>query len=374
MDELLRYWQAGLSVGLASVVSTWDSAPRPAGAVMLVDPNGAAAGSVSGGCVEAAVYDLARDVIETGTPTLTRYGSDPDQLFGVGLTCGGMLDVYVERIDQTTFPELAEVAASIAAHQPVAVVTCVSCSPEPGDRLGRRLVVWPDHRSGSLGSEQLDHAAAADVRAMLGSGTSGLLRYGRDGECQQDEVALFVTAYAPRPRMIVFGAIDFAAALTRMGAYLGYRVTACDARGVFATPHRFPDADEVVVDWPHRYLTAEAEADRIDDRTVICVLTHDAKFDVPLLEVALSLPVAYIGAMGSRRTHEDRVRRLRAAGVSEQALDRLAAPIGLDLGARTPEETAVSIAAEIIALARGGTGRRLSGQSGRIHQSEVLVG
>jgi xanthine dehydrogenase accessory factor len=168
--------------------------------------------------------------------------------------------------------------------------------------------------------------------------------------------------------MLVFGAIDFAAAVARVGAFLGYHVTVCDARPVFATKSRFKEADEVVVEWPHRYLRAEAEAGRVDGRTVLAVLTHDPKFDVPLLEVALRLPeVGYIGAMGSRRTHEDRLARLLEAGLTEHELERLSSPIGLDLGARTPEETAVSIAAEIIALRWGGDGGRLAERAGPIH-------
>jgi xanthine dehydrogenase accessory factor len=170
--------------------------------------------------------------------------------------------------------------------------------------------------------------------------------------------------------MLVFGAIDFAAAVARVGSFLGYHVTVCDARPVFATATRFPDADDVVVRWPHKYLADEVEAGRIDARTVLCVLTHDPKFDVPLLEVALRLPeVAYVGAMGSRRTHDDRVKRLQEAGVTDAELARLSSPIGLDLGARTPEETAVSIAAEIIALRWGGAGTRLIEQDGPIHHS-----
>jgi xanthine dehydrogenase accessory factor len=163
--------------------------------------------------------------------------------------------------------------------------------------------------------------------------------------------------------MLVFGAIDFAAAVARAGKFLGYRVTVCDARQIFATPARFPEADEVVVDWPHRYLARTP----VDERTVICVLTHDPKFDVPLLEVALRTPAGYIGAMGSRRTHEDRLARLREAGLSTAELARLRSPIGLDLGARTPEETAVSVAAELIQLRWGGSGRPLTATSGRIH-------
>ncbi len=185
---------------------------------------------------------------------------------------------------------------------------------------------------------------------------------------------VFVWAFAPAPRMLVFGAIDFAAAVARVGEFLGYHVTVCDARPVFATTTRFPHADEVVVKWPHKYLTAEVEEGRIDRRTVICVLTHDPKFDVPVLEVALRLPeVAYVGAMGSRRTHDDRLARLREAGVSEEEIARLSSPIGLDLGARTPEETAVSIAAEIIAGRWGGTGDRLSTTAGRIHEHSAAL-
>jgi xanthine dehydrogenase accessory factor len=180
---------------------------------------------------------------------------------------------------------------------------------------------------------------------------------------------VFVWAFAPKPRMLVFGAIDFAAAVARVGAFLGYHVTVCDARPVFATTSRFPEADEVVVDWPHRYLAAERDAGRIDERTVLAVLTHDPKFDVPLLEVALRLPaVAYVGAMGSRRTHDDRGSRLLEAGLDEKEIALLSSPIGLDLGARTPEETAISIAAEIIAGRWGGSGERLAGTEGRIHR------
>jgi xanthine dehydrogenase accessory factor len=232
--------------------------------------------------------------------------------------------------------------------------------------------VWPDRRAGTLGSARLDDAATDDVRGMLASGRTGTLRYGHEGERRGEGLTLFVASFAPPPRMLVFGAIDFAAAVARLGAFLGYRVTVCDARPVFATQRRFPDT-EVVVDWPHRYLAAEVAAGRVDERTVVCVLTHDPKFDVPVLEVALAQPFAYVGAMGSRRTHEDRLARLREAGVPEEQLARLASPIGLDLGARTPEETAVSIAAEIISLRWGGSGRRLSDIDGRIHHEAATT-
>jgi xanthine dehydrogenase accessory factor len=223
--------------------------------------------------------------------------------------------------------------------------------------------VWPDRVGGSLGSDGLDIAVVDDARGMLAQGQTGVRHYGPNGERRQDEVAVFVEAFNPPPHMLVFGAIDFAAAVARIGKYLGYRVTVCDARPIFATEKRFPEADEVVCDWPHRLLANTA----VDERTVIAVLTHDPKFDVPLLEVALRTPASYIGAMGSRRTHDDRVARLREQGFTDAELERLRSPIGLDLGARTPEETAVSIAAEIIGLRWGGSGRPLGQTAGAIH-------
>jgi len=370
LSDLMRWWEADQPVGVGTVVATFRSAPRPTGASMIVGPEGEAVGSVSGGCVEGAVYELAEEVVESGVPVLQRYGVSDDEAFAVGLTCGGILDVYVEKVDRSTFPELGSIADDIENHRPVAVATVVE-HPDPA-RLGRRLVVRPGDaevpRAGSLGSDRADDAVADDVLGLLASGHNATLTYGPDGERRGEGMRVFVWAFAPPPRMLVFGAIDFAAAVARIGSFLGYKVTVCDARPVFATASRFPSADEVVVDWPHRYLGAEADAGRIDQRTVLCVLTHDPKFDVPLLKVALRLPeVGYVGAMGSRRTHEDRLDRLKEAGLTDDELARLSSPIGLDLGARTPEETAVSIAAEIIALQWGGQGRRLAEETGRIH-------
>ncbi|TQS44470.1 XdhC family protein [Cryptosporangium phraense] len=375
LDELYSWWEAGQSVGVGTVIATWKSAPRPAGASMLVGPDGTAVGSVSGGCVEGAVYERAQETIASGDPSLERYGVSDDDAFAVGLTCGGILDVWVERIDRTTYPEFGEVVGSIRAGAPVAVVTCVSSTAAPtgDDRVGRRLVIWPDRVAGTLGSARLDEAVADDARGLLAAGRTATVHYGHDGERRGDDLTLFVASFAPRPRMIVFGAIDFAAALARIGSFLGYRVTVCDARPVFATKKRFPDADEVIVDWPHRYLQAESDAGRVDERAVLCVLTHDPKFDVPVLEVALRIPAAYVGAMGSRRTHEDRLDRLREAGLSPAETARLASPIGLDLGARTPEETAVSIAAEIVAGRWGGTGARLSTLHEAIHREHSVL-
>jgi xanthine dehydrogenase accessory factor len=380
LDPIAKWWDAGETFGLATVVRTFHSAPREPGAAMAVSADGEAVGSVSGGCVEGAVYELASEVRESGQPVLQTYGISDDDAFAVGLTCGGIIDILVEPIGRDAYPQLGDVAAAVRAEQPVAVATVIA---GPGV-VGARRVIWPEHAepaasagqepgqpavghqqsSGTLGSgDRLDQAVDDDARGMLAQGLTGVRRYGPEGERRRDDLSVFVQSFAPPPRMLVFGAIDFAAAVARAGKFLGYRVTVCDARPVFATRARFPDADEVVTDWPHRYLAGQT----IDERTVICVLTHDPKFDVPLLEVALRTPAAYIGAMGSRRTHDDRLARLHEAGLSGDELARLRSPIGLDLGARTPEETAIAIAAELIQLRWGGSGRPLTATTGRIH-------
>jgi xanthine dehydrogenase accessory factor len=389
LSRITKWWEADETFGLATVVRTYRSAPRDPGAALAVSSSAdqEVIGSVSGGCVEGAVYELSLDVCQTGIPVLQTYGVSDDDAFAVGLTCGGIIDIFVERIDRDSFPSLGDIAAAVERGEPVAVATVIA---GPG-QIGARRVIWagdaepgPDEveglawegdealgrdgwhvgASGTLGSgPRLDAAVDDDVRGMLAQGLTGIRRYGAQGERRGDELSVFVNSFAPAPRMLVFGAIDFAAAVARVGKFLGYRVTVCDARKVFATTSRFPDADEVVVDWPHRFLAATD----VDARTVICVLTHDPKFDVPLLEVALRTPAGYIGAMGSRRTHDDRLARLREVGLSEGELSRLRSPIGLDLGARTPEETAVSIAAEHIQLRWGGTGQPLTATEGRIH-------
>jgi xanthine dehydrogenase accessory factor len=361
LDPITSWWESGETFGLATVVRTFSSAPREPGAAMAVSAAGEVVGSVSGGCVEGAVYELASQVSATGEPVLQRYGISDDDAFAVGLTCGGIIDIFVEPASKQAFSDLGEVAAAVSEGVPVAVATIIE---GPGRIGARRLIREDQPASGTLGAgDRLDQAVDDDARGMLAQGLTGVRRYGPDGERRRDELAVFVHSFAPAPRMLVFGAIDFAAAVARVGKFLGYRVTVCDARPVFATASRFPDADEVITDWPHRYLSGTTT----DARTVICVLTHDPKFDVPLLEVALRRPASYIGAMGSRRTHEDRLARLREAGMTEPELARLRSPIGLDLGARTPEETAVAIAAELIQLRWGGSGQPLTATTGKIH-------
>jgi len=371
LDTLMTGWQKGATAGLATVVRTFQSAPRPAGASMLVSADGTVTGSVSGGCVEGAVYDLATQVTQDGVPVLVRYGISDDDAFAVGLTCGGILDVFIEPVSRDTFALLEGVHHNVDTGLPVGVATVIE-HPDSG-WLGRHLVVRPQGFEGDLGSEQANHAVGDDTQGLLAAGRNTTLTYGPNGERRGEGMRVFFASYAPRPRLLVFGAIDFATALARLGTFLGYRVTVCDARGVFATAARFPGVDEVVVSWPDRYLREQIAGGHIDPRTVICVLTHDPKFDVPLLEAALhGPPVAYIGAMGSRRTHLDRLERLRSRGVTDTELARLRSPIGLDLGSRTPEETAVSIAAEIISLQWGGSGQPLHSLAESIHHDDLV--
>ncbi|MFH8933677.1 XdhC family protein [Streptomyces griseosporeus] len=357
---VLREWYAaGVPFGLATVVARSRSAPRDPGAALAVGPDDEVVGSVSGGCVEGAVFELAREVMAGGEARLATYGYSDEDAFAVGLTCGGEITVLVRPVTPGTDAAFGALAESVAAGDPVTVAT-VTDGPAP---RGATLAVWPDRVRGTLGAEGLDAAVTADARGELALGVTELRHYGPHGQRREDAVSVFLHSFAPPPRMLVFGAIDYAAAVARIGDFLGYRVTVCDARPVFATPKRFPPGVEVVVEWPHRYLRATGT----DARTVVCVLTHDPKFDVPLLAEALRRPAAYIGAMGSRRTHEERTRRLVADGLTAAELGRLRSPVGLDLGARTPEEVAVSVAAEIVALRWGGSGAPLTATAGAIH-------
>ena len=255
-------------------------------------------------------------------------------------------------------------AAAIRAEDPVALATLVE---GPEELVGGKLIVRPGSSAlGTLGDPDLDRVVTRDALGELAAGLTVTRHYGRHGEARQREVSIFIESFAPPPRMIIFGAVDFTAALAKVAKILGYRVTVCDARPVFATHGRFPMADEVVVDWPNRYLAKVGG--ELGPRDAVCVLTHDPKFDVPAIVAALETDIGYLGAMGSRRTHEDRVSRLRDAGVSDAELERVMAPIGLDLGARTPEETAVSICAEMIALRTGRTAPSLRDAEGPIHR------
>ncbi|MFQ6143427.1 XdhC family protein [Streptomyces seoulensis] len=369
-EELHRWVEQGRDFAVATVVAVGGSAPRQPGAALAVDSEGTAVGSVSGGCVEGAVYELCRQALEDGEPVLERFGYSDEDAFAVGLTCGGVIDILVTpvRAGSPVRPVLATALAAAARGEAAAVARIVS---GPAELRGRALLVRTDGswEGGFAAHPELDRTVAGEAAAFLDAGRTGTLEIGEQGSRCGAPLTVLVESSVPAPRMIVFGAIDFASALVRTGKFLGYHVTVCDARPVFATRTRFPDADEIVVEWPHTYL----ESTDVDGRTVLCVLTHDAKFDVPLLKLALKLPVAYVGAMGSRRTHLERNERLREVGVTDLELARLRSPIGLDLGARTPEETALSIAGEIVAARRGGSGASLTGAHTPIHHDPTSL-
>ena len=364
--QLADWWNAGHTVAVATVCETWQSAPRSPGSIMVLGPDAEVTGSVSGGCVEGAVYESCVEALATGRPRLEHYGVSDAGAFSVGLTCGGEIDVFIEPVSAQAYPELGD--ALSAEHPPVAVATVIA--HELPVRVGRHLVIHESSVLGSLGSQALDEAVARQARARAGQGEgqSTVVAYQRDEVADEPAVRVFISIPAIPARLLVFGATDLTAAVASLGTFAGYRVTVCDARSVFATRARFRDAAEVVNEWPHRYLAREAEAGRIDEQTVLAVLTHDPKFDVPLLQAALGMPVGYIGLLGSRRTCQDRRQRLIEAGVPAEQLDRLRAPIGLDIGGHSVQEMAISILGEVIAARSGGTGVSLSSVTSPIHR------
>jgi xanthine dehydrogenase accessory factor len=251
---------------------------------------------------------------------------------------------------------------ALRAEEPVGLATVTA-----GPHLGAKLLVRPGEAAlGTLGDPELDRVVGRDALGELESGLTSMRHYGEHGEAREDTVSVFIESFAPPPRMVIFGAVDFTRALASVAKVLGYRVVVCDARTVFATRQRFPMADEVVNDWPNRYL--EQVGATLGPRDAVCVLTHDSKFDVPAIVGSLATKVGYLGAMGSRKTHGQRTARLRDAGVTDEQLTRIHAPIGLDIGARTPEETAVSICAEIIGTRTGRAGTALRDGDGPIHR------
>ncbi|MFC8599605.1 XdhC family protein, partial [Isoptericola sp. NPDC057191] len=356
-------------------------------------------------CVEAAVHAAALDAIAVGACHRETFGYSDDDAFAVGLTCGGSLEVHVQPVrpgdpDDPAALALAQLAADgdtptalvrrLDTARPSAVLLDLSApgagmAPPGADNSGSRELSEPRTGRAAPGSDNLEDAlrglvddgalpaASAQVAAVLRAGGGAAVHAAPgvvDGTCTDPEepVALLVETRLAPPRFVVVGANDFAGALVRAVHLLGYRVTLVDAREVFAAPRRFPQADEVVVDWPDRYLAAEAAAGRLDARTAVAVLTHDAKFDVPTLRLALGLPLAYVGAMGSRRSHAQRLEALRDEGVRADDLARLRSPIGLDLGAVTPEEVAVSVVAELLAVRYGRTSAvPLSRTGGPLH-------
>ncbi|MFQ6325986.1 XdhC family protein [Nocardia sp. CWNU-33] len=353
LQQLITLTRRG-PVALARIVDATGAAPRAPGAAMVVTAAGEVFGSLSGGCIESAVVESARQVLATGHAMSDRFGYADGDGLEVGLTCGGEIEVFVERVDSDRLSVLEALRQQIGAGSPVALVTTLDSAAE-----------WKLLRPGN--SEPW-RGVDKDAQALLTAGGSGVVGAQERETAQTPRPRVFVQTFVVPARMILAGANDFVRALARTGRQLGYRVTVVDARETFATTARFPAADEVVVDWPHRYLEAQRAAGRIDRRTVVCVLTHDTKFDVPAIAAALNMDdIAFVGALGSRRTHAERAERLRAAGVTDTQLSRLKSPLGLDLNARTPDETAISIAAQILAERGRTSARPLDQLAGPIH-------
>jgi xanthine dehydrogenase accessory factor len=359
-ERIAADWlREGRRVVGASLVERIGSAPLDPGARMLIDDRGNIEGSVTGGCVEAALVDQAEEILGGGDARVVTYGVSDEEAVGVGLMCGGTVRVFVHEYGSDDLATLDAVAAARAAGGSVAMATLLE-----GDRAGTAISILPDGVVGSLGvTELLDRSVERDARGQLDEGISRIRRYGAGGEVMGSELAVYIQAFSTRPRMVIFGAIDFAAEMADVASEIGYEVTICDAREPFIRSPRFSRNAEVVVDWPDRYLRGQV----LGQRDVVLVFTHDPKFDEPALRAALDTDAGYVGALGSRRTQQRRAERLREAGLDERAIAEIHAPCGLDVGARTPAETAISILAEVIAVRTGRSGASLRDGSGPIH-------
>jgi xanthine dehydrogenase accessory factor len=349
----------------ATLVETIGSAPLDPGAQMLIDDKINIEGSVTGGCVEGALVEEARGILAGNAPRVVTYGISDEQATGVGLMCGGTVRVFVHENRGDALEALEAVADARSADQPVALATLLE-----GDGAGAKMAILPGRAVGSLGvTELFDRSVSRDARGQLDEGLSRIRRYGADGAVMGDDLAVYIQAFSTQPRMVIFGAIDFSAEMAKLASEVGYKVTICDARGPFVKSPRFSRNAEVVVDWPDRYL----EGKELGDRDAILVFTHDPKFDEPALIGALATGAGFVGALGSRRTQERRVARLRDAGLDDEAIARIHAPCGLDVGARTPAETAISILAEVIAVRSGRAGESLRETDGPIHAQKTAA-
>lgn len=376
LPDLERWQRAGIQSALARVVRVDGSGPREAGAAMAVSADGEVVGSVSGGCIEGAVVEEARELLAGRKgPELVSFGYSDDEAFAVGLTCGGTIHLFIELFLPVEGGAVAKSAAplctfhsalrdALATHTPAALATLVE-----GPDVGSKLLIYADPERmpdvGDLGDAELTRVVARDSRSELVAGRTVTRHYGPGGQARQDGIAVFIESFAAPPQMIIFGAVDFTGALVQVAKVMGFRVRVCDAREIFATTARFPEADEVLNMWPQELL--ERVGDELGPRDAVCILTHDPKFDVPAITSALKTDVGYIGCMGSRRTHAKRVERLHEIDVSDDELQRVMAPIGLDIGARAPAETAISICSEIIALRYGRQVHSLRDTQGPIH-------
>lgn len=377
MDNTLRaadtFAVEGTSFAVATVVSTFASAPRLPGSSMLVTPGGRVVGSVSGGCVDGAVLTACQVSMDTGSASLETFGVDDEAAFSIGLSCGGSIDVFVEPPSADLSEVMVSLAEQVERKTPVVLATVIDV--DNGTYSGLHGLYGLDGAMRPTGVDRLDDLVLMDVPKTLREAEAVVRTYDMtDTDGDHQSIRVLLSPYVGPPRLLLFGSNDFSAALTRVGKHLGYHVTLVDARPVFTTPERYPEADEVVVQWPHRYLEDQLAKNLIDERSMLCVFTHDMKFDIPLLSLALRNPrIGYIGAMGSRSTHQRRTEMLQEAGVSDKELAKLHSPIGLDLGGRTPEQASISIAAEMIAHFNGGAYGPLRDTDNPIHRpSEQL--
>lgn len=357
MATALSWLAEGRRVVSALLVESVGSAPLEPGAEMLVDDTGRIEGSVTGGCVEGALVEEAHGILAGAPPRVATYGISDQEAVGVGLMCGGTVRVFVHELRDAEV--LAAAREAVEAGRPVAVATLLD-----GPAAAGRLAVLDDGVVGGLGhGELLDANVARDAAGFLHEGRSTIRRYSAKGETMGADLRVAIHAFATPPRMVIFGAIDFSAALAAIACEIGYAVTIVDARAAFARSPRFAEHAEVVISWPQEYL-ADVQ---LDQRDAVLVFTHDPKFDEPALLAALDSGAGYIGALGSRRTDADREARLREAGVDDAGLARINSPCGLDVGARTPAETAIAVLAEVLALRSGRSGGRLAEAAGAIH-------
>lgn len=343
VPEIERWQQAGKPIAMATIVQVYGSALRPLGSKMVCTTEGDIAGSVSGGCIEGAIYEEAQSVIEHGRPKLLEYGVADESAWEVGLACGGTIQVWVEPLALQVYLTLQQ---CLDAGRLVALATVIA-----GAGSGSKMFIWPDGRTqGELGSakltEQVVHYAAERLAAH-DPGRAAL-------DTANGPVDVFVEVFPPLPRLVVVGAVHIAIPLVTFAKTLGFRTIVVDARSAFATRDRFPHADELIVEWPSTAM----EKLRLDEATYVVVVTHDDKLDIPALLAALASPARYVGILGSKTTHAKRVQALERLGMTGEQIERLHAPIGLDVGAVGPDEIALSIMAEVIAVRHGlDTGR-----------------
>ncbi|MCH8065079.1 MAG: XdhC family protein [Chloroflexi bacterium] len=353
LADLDRWQQEGEEIALATLVGVEGSAPRLPGARLLLTRSGRMAGSVSGGCVEGDVYERALAVLDSGQPAVASYGIDDEEGFRVGLSCGGTIRVLIEPF--ATCDAWQALRRRVEAQEPAAFVAALT----PAALVGRKLTILPDGSAVGSIDPAADEEIGAEARRWLREERTGTTTMPLRGK----EMTLFVESFPPPPRLYIVGATHAAIALCQMAAKLGFRVTVIDARSMFATAERFPEAEAVLRAWPD-----EALADNVlDGYSYLAVLSHDPKFDLPALAAALRSDARYIGAMGSRATHARRLAELRKQGFTDDDFARIRAPIGLDIGGQKPEETALAILAEMLAVRYGRDGTALSAKQAAIH-------